>query len=62
MTPKFCCAQKKLFETNKKSKDLSPLKMYFAPPNSKTWVQLCLEETRGCFENRRYRACYVLDS
>ena len=29
--PKFCCAQKNLFQTYDKNLNLSPLKMYFAP-------------------------------
>jgi len=29
--PKFCCGQK--------NKNLSPVKMYFASPNLKTWLQ-----------------------
>ena len=30
--PKYCCAQKNLFQTYDKNKNISPLKMYFPPP------------------------------
>jgi len=33
--PKFCCAQKNLFQTYDKNKNLSLLKMYFAPQTLK---------------------------
>ena len=35
--PKFCCAQKNLFQTYSKSKNLAPLKMHCAPPNLEIW-------------------------
>jgi len=37
--PKFCCAQKELFQTYDKNKNLSPIKIYFASPSVKTWLR-----------------------
>jgi len=41
--PKFFCSQKNLFQKYNKNKIRAPLKMYFAPPNLKTWLRACRE-------------------
>jgi len=35
--PKFCCAQKFFYWTYNENKNTAPIKMYFSPPNPKTW-------------------------
>jgi len=37
--PKFCCAQKNLFQTRNKNKNLAHINMYFALAKLKTWLQ-----------------------
>jgi len=37
----LCCSQENLFQTYNKNKNLVPLKLYFAPPNFKTWLRAC---------------------
>ena len=46
VSPTLCCAQKNSFWAYNKHKNISPLKMYFAPPNRKTWLRACAQFTR----------------
>jgi len=46
--PKFCCAQKNLFQTYDKNKNLFLLKTYF-PPYLETWLRAWF--CQNCFCN-----------
>jgi len=47
-TSKLCCAQKNLFWTYNKNKNISSLKRIFPPP-SITWLRACLRELTFCW-------------
>jgi len=49
----FCCTQKNLFQKYNKIKNLTPLKMYFAAPNLKTWLRV-MNDYIYCFRSFQF--------